>query len=365
MSISILIAPDSFKGTVSASQAAALLQAGMQEVFAAADVKINYMLQPLADGGEGTAALFHGERISLPTTNANGRLIEASYIYDAATTTAYIDVAAASGLPLIAPDDRRALFADTYGTGVLIADAQTRGATRIVLGLGGSATTDAGTGILVALGATPLDAHGHPVTQGGQGLASIASIDTAQLNIPAAGVEWVLLTDIRNPAIGPHGSATVYGPQKGATPEEVEILDRGLAHFSTVVDIDPTIPGMGAAGGVALSITWLSKLLYTTTEHVHILPGIHVIADAVELDQQIAAADIVITGEGRFDEQSLHGKVVGEVLRRATTTTNYIVAGQFTTTPPGTHQCITLCDATPEVQFHEAGKAIATSILSR
>lgn len=302
----IIIAPDSYKGTATAGQAATWLAEGVREVLADAEIT----LAPMADGGEGTSEIFGGERITLPTTTAAGRLTEASYTFDQATATAYIDVAAASGLPAVA-DNPVPTTGDTYGTGVLIADAVSRGATRITLGLGGSATTDGGTGILVALGSVPRNKQGYALGKGGADLVNLDNIDTTLLNIPAAVAEWVLLTDVTAPATGPHGAAHVFGPQKGATPEEVELLDAGLSHLCDVLDVDGTIPGMGAAGGIGIGLTWLSTLMHGTTDHIHILPGAPLIARATGLEEMIPQADLVITGEGRLDAQSHTGKVVG------------------------------------------------------
>ncbi|AZA11716.1 glycerate kinase [Corynebacterium gerontici] len=312
----IIVAPDSFKGTASAEEAAEYLAEGIAEAF---DCEIT--LAPMADGGEGTAAKFQGQDITLPTTNANGALIEATYRFDSASATAYIDAAAASGITLV--EDHRPLIADTYGTGVLIADAQSRGATRIVLGLGGTATTDGGTGILVALGAQLLDAQQQTLPQGGGSLAQLETIDTAMLNIPAAGVEWVLLSDVDNPATGPRGAAAIFAPQKGADAGDVEKLDRGLAHLCQVTGVDPSTPGMGAAGGIGIGITWLSSLIYGEPK-VCFLPGAKVVAQSAGVG---ADADLIVTGEGKFDDQSLHGKVVGSILELADATPVAIVAG--------------------------------------
>lgn len=359
--LSIVIAPDSFKGRATAREAAEYLGQGVREVLPDAEIT----LAPMADGGEGTAAAFSGRTITLPTTDAAGRLTEASYRYDDASATAYIDVAAASGLPAVS-DRPVPLTGDTYGTGVLIADAQTRGARTITLALGGTATIDGGTGILVALGATPLDPRGYAVPKGGGYLSAIREIDTAQLNIPAAASEWVLLCDVRSPATGPHGAAAVFGPQKGAEPEDVEILDHGLAHLCELLDVDPTIPGMGAAGGLGIGLTWLSRTLHGDYSHVRLLPGAPVVAASLGLPELIEQADLVITGEGRLDEQSTQGKVVGTVLdlarphRTPVAVATGSVAGE---TPPGA--LVTLLADTPDdrAQLIDAGRRIAQRYL--
>lgn len=326
----IVIAPDSLKGTASAQEAAQALADGVRSVLADAEI----ILAPMADGGEGTAATFQGQEITLPTVDAMGRLCEASYVLDG--TTAYIDIAAASGLPAVMPGNDPAT-ADTYGTGVLIADAQTRGAQRIVLGLGGSATVDGGTGILIALGAAPMDSAGHPLKKGGVALQDIASIDTAQLNIPAAAMEWVLLTDVTSPATGPEGAAAVFGPQKGADEQTVEKLDAGIAALLKVTGVDGDIPGMGAAGATPVSLMWLSTLLHGSTDRIHLLPGAPLIARTQGLEEAIPEADVVITAEGRVDEQSFRGKVVGTLwgLAQAAGTPFVVAAGKLGDLPDG------------------------------
>lgn len=355
----IVIAPDSFKTTATATDAAQFIAAGLRERL---KTEAEIITIPMADGGEGTCDCFTGHRITLPTTDANGRLSEASYIYDPDTSTAYIDVAAASGLAAV-KDHLRPLTADTYGTGVLIADAQSRGANRIVLGLGGSATTDGGTGILAALGATAVNASGLPLRPGGGALTELDSIDTAQLNIPAAAVEWVLLVDVTAPATGATGSAAVFGPQKGACPEDMELLDQGLTRLCQVLEIDPTIPGMGAAGGIPIAITWLSTFLHTNTDHVHILPGAKVVADSTGLVEIAPTADVLITGEGRFDEQSAMGKVVPEVLSLAPQAQRFVVAGEFSGSLPTGVVGITLMQLdNVRDQLSQAGEQIASHL---
>ncbi len=354
--VHIIIAPDSFKGTATADQAARLIGEGVRSVIRDAEIT----LAPMADGGEGTAATFDGQVITLPTTDAAGRLTEASYVLDG--TTAYIDIAAASGLPAVA-DNPVPLTGDTYGTGVLIADAQTRGATRIVLCLGGSATSDAGTGILVALGASPLDAEGYSLPRGGGSLGQLASIDTAQLNIPAAAVEWVLLTDVH--ATVPE-AASVYAPQKGASAEEVVLLDAALTHAAETLGIDPHTPRFGAAGAVPVAIHWLSTMLHGTDDHVHVLPGAPLVADALGLYEAIPNANLVITGEGAFDAQSLTGKVVGTIadVAAGTDATLGIIAGRIDVDPgPGVLTVEMDEGVDVEKQLFDAGARLAADYL--
>ncbi|OHR22545.1 glycerate kinase [Corynebacterium sp. HMSC034A01] len=361
----IVVAPDSFKSTATAAEAAEWLAEGVRSVIRDAQI----VLTPMADGGEGTSSLFEGERICLPTTTAAGRLTEAEYTFHAPSKTAYIDVASASGLPAV--DEPVPLTGDTYGTGVLIADAETRGAERIVLGLGGTATVDGGTGILVALGVNPLDQTGYQLKPGGGALEQLANFDTAKVNVPAGAVEWVLLTDTTAPATGPEGAAHVFGPQKGATEEDIEVLDRGLARLCEVADVDPATPGMGAAGGVGIGITWLSTMLHGDSSHVHILPGARVVADSNGLAEQVEGAALVITGEGRFDGQTGTGKVasvVGE-LARGSGAAFAVAAGSFDEQPEEGTIAVTLPEIDPETnnvreQLTQAGAEIAVAYLN-
>ena len=358
----IVIAPDAFKGTATTHDAAAYLAEGIAEALPDAEL----VLVPMADGGEGTASCFDGTPVTLPTTDAAGRLTEATYMFnDGDVAEAYIDVAAASGLPAVA-DHPVPLTGDTYGTGVLIADAVTRGAQRIILGLGGTATVDGGTGILVALGATPQDKAGHPLRPGGGSLTELAGFDTAQLNIPAAAVEWVLLTDVTNPATGPDGTAAVFGPQKGATPEDITLLDAALAQLCDICEVDPTTPGFGAAGGLPIGITWLSTLMHGNHSHIHVLPGARMVAESVGLPELIHSADLVVTGEGRFDKQSTRGKVVGTVLDMAVAADVpvVVVAGSFQEKIAGQGVSMVELSDNPDVkaQLVEAGRRIAAML---
>lgn len=359
----IIVAPDSYKGTATAPQAAIYLAEGFREILPDADIT----LAPMADGGEGTSAVFTGEVITLPTTDAAGRLTEASYTLDTTTNTAYIDVAAASGLPAVA-ENPAPTTGDTYGTGVLIADAVSRGANRITLGLGGSATTDGGTGILIALGAVPRNKQGFALRKGGADLINLESIDTAELNIPAAAVEWVLLTDVTAPAYGPTGAAHVFGAQKGANDEEIKLLDASLTHMCENLEVDGTQVGMGAAGGIAIGLTWLSTLMHGTNDHIHVMAGAPVIARATGIEEFLPTADLVITGEGQLDSQSFTGKVVG-TLHALTTTAGVplaVATGKINgETPEGIFPVE--METSPNVagQLRAAGRKIAEEFIAR
>ncbi|MDU0477999.1 glycerate kinase [Staphylococcus chromogenes] len=361
--MNILIAPDSFKGTATAHQACEFIAAGIRSVAPEATITV----VPLADGGEGTASCFAGDVVTLPTTDAAGRLTEASYVFDDGTESglpqAFIDVAAASGLPAVA-DHPVPMTGDTYGTGVLIADAIAKGAQRITLGLGGSATIDGGTGILVALGAPAMNAEGHPLRQGGAALVDFDHFDTAQLNIPAAAAEWVLLTDVSAPATGPHGAAHVFGPQKGASAADIAILDQALETLCDKCGIDPGRPGFGAAGGLPIAITALSTILHGSESHVHVMPGAPVIAESVGLPELLQQADVVITGEGSFDQQSSLGKVTGMVLDLAASHNKkaFVVAGKLAQQPASPAVGVEMiANSDVEKQLFEAGARIARS----
>ena len=336
----ILVAPDSFKGTATAAEAAAAIALGARRALSssphAATAKVTAL--PMADGGEGTAEVLAsaavarhgaaGQTITLPTTDAVGRLTEASY--QLVGDTAFIDVAAATGLPAVS-DALDPLHADSYGTGVLVADAESRGATHIVLGLGGSASIDGGLGILAALGAAAHDARGYALPKGGAPLVNLDHIDTAQLNMKAAMLDYTLVTDTR--AV-PIQAATMYGPQKGAEGDQVALLAGAMLRLCEVTDTDPEAEFFGAAGGIPIALSWLSRTLWGTSEHCRIVPGGRYVAEALDLPARIAEADLVLTGEGRFDEQSLTGKVVGTLAELTGPPALGIIAGSATAPAP-------------------------------
>ena len=336
----ILVAPDSFKGTATAAEAAAAIALGARRALSysphADTAKVTAL--PMADGGEGTAEVLAsaavarhgaaGQTITLPTTDAVGRLTEASY--QLVGDTAFIDVAAATGLPAVS-DALDPLHADSYGTGVLVADAESRGAKHIVLGLGGSASIDGGLGILAALGAAAHDARGYALPKGGAPLVNLDHIDTAQLNMKAAMLDYTLVTDTR--AV-PIQAATMYGPQKGAEGDQVALLAGAMLRLCEVTDTDPEAEFFGAAGGIPIALSWLSRTLWGTSEHCRIVPGGRYVAEALDLPARIAEADLVLTGEGRFDEQSLTGKVVGTLAELTGPPALGIIAGSATAPAP-------------------------------
>ena len=214
---------------------------------------------------------------------------------------------------------------------MLVADAESRGAKHIVLGLGGSASIDGGLGILAAFGAAAHDARGYALPKGGAPLVNLDHIDTAQLNMKAAMLDYTLVTDTR--AV-PVQAATMYGPQKGAEGEQVALLAGAMLRLCEVTETDPQAEFFGAAGGIPIALSWLSRTLWGTAEHCRIVPGGQYVAEALDLPARIAEADLVLTGEGRFDEQSLTGKVVGTLADMTSLPTLGIIAGSATAPAP-------------------------------
>lgn len=311
----IVIAPDSFKGTLSAVDIAAAMAAGVRSALGP-DVRI--VQRPLADGGEGTlATLLSSHDAALHTVDVHdaiGRPRTAKYGITGDSSVAIIEAAEANGLPHLADVAPAPMRADSFGVGEIALSALDDGVEEILLCIGGSASTDGGTGLLRALGVRFLDSGGKDVPPGGAGLGQIASVDASAMDARARAVRWRVACDVDNPLTGEHGAATVFGPQKGASPADVEELDAGLARLAGVladetgIDV-AAIPGAGAAGGLpACLLAFLNAQL---------LAGIDVVADVIGLADALAEADLIITGEGSFDSQSLRGKVVHGVVRRA------------------------------------------------
>ncbi|MEV4571911.1 glycerate kinase [Nonomuraea jabiensis] len=315
----VLVAPDKFKGSLTAAEVAARVSAGLG---------VPTVELPVADGGDGTvdAAVAGGfSRVTIEVTGPTGERISASYAWQDSGATAVVELAEASGLRRL-PGGHEPLTATSHGTGELIADAVRRGAKRVVLGLGGSACTDGGAGMAQALGARLLDADGEDLPRGGAALKGLARIDLSGF-VDVSGVEFVVASDVDNPLLGPHGAAAVYGPQKGATPDDVRTLEAGLARLAAVatathglmgaVEHDDTpramgvagAPGAGAAGGVGFAA--LAFL------HAEIRPGIGYLLDLLGFGELVKDARLVITGEGSLDEQSLRGKAPVGVARAA------------------------------------------------
>ncbi|WP_343732806.1 glycerate kinase [Duganella sp.] len=310
----IVIAPDSFKESLTAMAVADEIEAGFREIFPHAE----YRKLPVADGGEGTVQAMVdascGKLVALEVSGPLGEPAAAFYGLMGDGQTAVIEMAAASGLELVAPSQRNPLRTTSYGTGQLIRNALDAGARRFVLGVGGSATNDGGAGMLQALGGRLLDAAGADLPAGGGALDKLARIDLSGLDVRIADCVFDVACDVSNPLVGPQGASAIFGPQKGATPRMVAQLDDNLRRYADVIARDlgrqvADVPGAGAGGGIgAAMMVFLGGRLR---------PGSEIVADAVGLDAAVADADLVITGEGRIDGQTVHGKTPVGVARVA------------------------------------------------
>lgn len=301
----IVIAPDSFKDSLSAAGVAQAIAEGWGQVWPDAQV----LQCPMADGGEGTVdavlAACKGELRRQTVRGPLGGAVEARWGWLADSHTAMIEMAEASGLQLVAPGQRDACSSTTYGTGELIRAALDAGAQRIILAIGGSATNDGGAGAMQALGVQLMDNERQPLPAGGVALARLAHISLEQLDPRLAQVRFEIAADVNNPLCGPHGASSIFGPQKGASPEQVAQLDAALGHFADhcaqVLRQDVRDePGSGAAGGLGFAAKAFLGAQFR--------PGVEVVAELVGLDDAVRGADLVITGEGRFDAQTLRGK---------------------------------------------------------
>lgn len=310
----ILISPDGFKESLTALEVAQCIERGLRTVWPKAD----YRLLPVADGGEGTvqamADAMDGDIRECRVTGPLESEVTARYALIRAEQTAVIEMAAASGLELVPPAARDPELTTTRGTGELILDALGQGATRLIVGLGGSATNDGGAGMLQALGADLLTAGGQPIATGASGLQCLDSVSLAQLDSRLQSVTVQAACDVTNPLCGPNGVSAVFGPQKGATPEQIERMDQWLAHWGQLLEEASgrsvmAAAGAGAAGGLGAA---LLAALDASLE-----PGIELIARAVGLPEALQEADLVITGEGRLDGQSVQGKAPVGVARLA------------------------------------------------
>jgi glycerate kinase len=307
----VIVAPDKFKGSCTAREAADALVLGLRDVWGDA---ASYAVIPLADGGDGTVAAFLDGGATpqhVRVVDALGAPIDATYAR--AGSAAVLEMATASGLALLGSNlaPRRAT---TFGTGLLIADALAHGATRIVLGIGGSATTDGGAGALAALGVRFLDASGAVLEPAPAALTALASIDVSGLNPRLAEISLEVACDVNNPLLGPAGAAAVYGPQKGAAPADVAFLDGVLARLADVATAASgcdlrSMAGAGAAGGLGWGLA--------TFAGARLGPGFDIVAKLQGLEAALQGAALCVTGEGRIDRQSLAGKVVAGVARLA------------------------------------------------
>lgn len=301
MNLRWLVAPQEFKGTLTAAEAAEALCAGLRQV--APEVILD--VAPLADGGPGTVdallAGAPGERRVLTVQGPLGQPVQAAWALLDSGDTAVIEMAAASGLSLLAPEERDVRRASTYGTGELMRAALDAGCTRLIVGLGGSATNDAGVGALTALGFRFLDAEGQPLPPGGAALRRLARVDASRRHPRLPMVELLVATDVTAPLLGPNGASRLFGPQKGADPATVEELEAALSHFAQGMGPEfIRVPGAGAAGGFGYGLAVLAG--------ASIVSGYGLVAQALHLERRMAVADAVITGEGRFDRQTALGK---------------------------------------------------------
>jgi len=310
----IVIAPQGFKGNLSALQVAQAIDSGVKRVVPNAVT----VIKPMADGGEGTVQALvdatGGKVMATEVTDPLGGRVIAHWGLLSDKTTAVIEMAAASGLPLVPPEKRNPLLTTTYGTGELILAALESGCRKLIIGIGGSATNDGGAGMVQALGARLLDSAGVTLPFGGAALAKLERIDVTHLDPRLVDCDVILACDVNNTLCGAQGASTVYGPQKGATAEMVVQLDAALAHYAGVIQsalgIDVReIPGAGAAGGLGAGL-----IAFTNAK---VIPGIDVVSQAVGLVEDLKDADLVFTAEGRIDSQTAYGKVPAGVARKA------------------------------------------------
>ncbi|MBQ6582487.1 MAG: glycerate kinase [Mogibacterium sp.] len=310
--MNVLIAPDSFKGSLTAIEVCEIIGRAAREVLP--DCTVTPI--PIADGGEGTVdsvlTAVAGSRIPVKVHDPLGRRITACYgiLGDG---TAVMEMAAASGLTLVTREERDVLHSNTFGTGEMLLDAVRRGADPILIGIGGSATNDGGIGMAAALGARFLDGSGAELSPVPASLSSIRKIDLSGIPAEISEARIVILSDVRNPLLGPDGATAVYGPQKGVTPGMIHPLDQAMEHY--IVLLEQTtgkqirdIPGAGAAGGLGAGL-----LAFTRAE---IRSGVDAVLEITEFDRKLQDADLVVTGEGRMDAQSAYGKVVSGIGRR-------------------------------------------------
>ncbi|SDS68209.1 glycerate kinase [Halopseudomonas sabulinigri] len=309
----LVIAPDSFKESLSASAVAEAIATGWARVYPDAEL----LLCPMADGGEGTVdavlAVTAGERRECQVQGPLGAPVTAHWGW-LPGQQAMVEMASASGLHLVAPQQRDVLRASSHGTGELILAALDAGARRLVLGLGGSATNDGGAGLLQALGVRFLGADGNELPAGGAELQQLQHIDLTGLDTRLARLEVMVAADVDNPLCGPQGASAIFGPQKGASEQQVAQLDQALAHFADVMSATlgedvRHCPGVGAAGGLGFAAKAVLKAQFR--------PGVELVAELCGLADMLQGADLVITGEGRLDGQSLHGKTPVGVARLA------------------------------------------------
>ncbi|WP_198546315.1 glycerate kinase [Bifidobacterium longum] len=309
-----LCAPDSFKESLTAMEAARAMAQGIENADHDAEVRC----LPMADGGEGTARALvdatGGSMHAVPVHDPLGRPVEGHFGLLADGTTAVVETAEASGLALLEAKERNPLIASSYGTGELMLAAVRSGAKRIIVGLGGSATNDAGAGLLQALGVRLLDKNGNDLAHGGAALANLTTIDISTMDPALKNVAIIAACDVTNPLTGPTGASAVFGPQKGASKDDVATLDAALAHFAQVIDSQlgvavNDVPGAGAAGGIGAALKGFLNAEFR--------PGIAIVIEQSGLDAAAQWADVVFTGEGSIDFQTKFGKTPAGVAETA------------------------------------------------
>lgn len=310
----IVIAPDSFKGNLTASQVASFIEEGVRRVCPEAEI----LKVPMADGGEGTVQSLidatGGRIVAEEVLGPLGQRIKAEYGILGDCETAVIEMAAASGLSLVPANRRNPLLTTTYGTGELILAALNEGCRRVIVGIGGSATVDGGSGMAQALGVKLLNSQGTQIGFGGGSLPDLEKIDVSKIDPRANGVQITVASDVKNPLLGSSGAASIYGPQKGATPDMVKTLEEGLRNFSAIIRRDlgkdiKDIPGAGAAGGLGAG--------FMVFLDAKVVSGVDTVIEITRLAEKLKDADLVITGEGRMDSQTVYGKTPIGVARIA------------------------------------------------
>ncbi|MCG2677948.1 glycerate kinase, partial [bacterium] len=301
----IVVAPDSFKGNLTALEVANLIEKGIRRVYPKAKI----VKTPMADGGEGTVRSLvdatKGRIIRKEVTGPLGKRVKASYGILGDGKTAIIEMASASGLPLVPKKKRNPLLTTTYGTGELIKAALDRGCRKIIVGIGGSATVDGGAGMAQALGAKLLDKRGREISFGGGALGNLEEISVSELDERIKKTKVLVASDVNNPLTGPKGAARVYAPQKGATPSMVKRLEKNLKRYASIIKRDlkkdiKNVPGTGAAGGLGAGlIAFLDA---------RIRLGVDIVIETIGLEKNLKDTDLVITGEGKMDSQTIYGK---------------------------------------------------------
>jgi len=310
----IVIAPDSFKGSLTAMEAADAIEIGFRAVYPDAE----YVKVPMADGGEGTVQSLvdatSGTIINQSVKGPMGDMVPGFFGILGYSQTAVVEMAAASGIHLVKPEERNIYLASSFGTGQLINAALDHGCAKLIVGLGGSATNDGGMGMMKAFGAQFLDQSGAPLAPDVRALLQLARIDLRHLNSRLGKTEIVVACDVDNPLCGENGAARVFGPQKGATEEDIAVLDQALARYGDVLSNNKgrniaVEPGAGAAGGLGAAFIGLIDAV--------LKPGVDLVIGIVELAKSLVDADLVITGEGRIDSQTIHGKTLVGVAKIA------------------------------------------------